>query len=224
MNPALELEKHIREVKSDFFVVQIGANDGKMADPLHSSVRRYGWQGIFVEPVTYLYNKLIENYKGCEGLVFENIAIAKHDGEVEFYQFPQELEKEDEFPFWAPGMGSLLEPFVSPGHTTLKSRNFKMIKKKTPCLAYNSLLVKHDVEKVDLLQIDIEGYDGELLTGMDFSGVKPKFIRYEDRHIQRVYDQGLTSVSSADVVEHLSSAGYSVSQVTNGFDRVCFLS
>ena len=47
----------------DFFFVQIGANDGFKADPIYLYVRKYGWKGILVEPVSYIFEKLKENYK-----------------------------------------------------------------------------------------------------------------------------------------------------------------
>ena len=95
-----------------------------------------------------------------------------------------------------------------------------MVKRKTPCLTFNDLIKKHDIKNIDLLQIDAEGYDGELICSIDFDNIKPKFIRYEDRHVQRVYDQKLTSVSSSDVTNYLTKHGYVNGKVTNGFDRV----
>lgn len=214
------LNEFIENSDNNFFVLQIGANDGKMADPVYKFVKLYKWRGLFVEPVTYLFDRLVENYKGCSGLKFENSVIAKHTGHIDFFQFPKELENSEEFPYWASGMGSVLEPFDSPGHKNIKSKNFSMIKQKTPCLTFNDLIKKHNIKNIDLLQIDAEGYDGELICNIDFNSVKPKFIRYEERHVQRVYDQKLTSVSSSDVTDYLTKQGYVNGKVTNGFDRV----
>lgn len=222
-NAETKLNDYIKLEKPDFQVVQIGANDGKMADPIHNLIKKYKWNAVLVEPVTYIFNKLKNNYKGVENIIFENCAISDKTGVVDFYQFPEEYENDKEFPFWAPGMGSLLKPFDSPGHRNLKSKNFTMIKKPTNSLTFNDLLEKHKITKVDLLQIDIEGYDGQLLCNIDFNSVKPRFIRYEDRHIQRAFNEGLTSVSSTDVVSHLNAHGYTVDTCNNGFDKVCML-
>tara|TARA_B100002019_G_scaffold115210_1_gene99114 strand:- start:3747 stop:5216 length:1470 start_codon:yes stop_codon:yes gene_type:complete len=214
------LDAYIEKSDSNFFVLQIGANDGKMADPVFKYVKLYKWKGLFVEPVTYLFDRLIENYRGCEGLRFENSVIAKHSGEIDFFQFPREFEDNKEFPYWASGMGSVLKPFDSPGHKNIKSKNFNMIKQKTPCLTFTDLLSKYNIDSIDLLQIDAEGYDGELICSINFDQIKPKFIRYEDRHVQRVYEQKLTSVSSSDVTNYLAKNGYVNGKVSNGFDRV----
>jgi hypothetical protein len=85
------------------------------------------------------------------------------------------------------------------------------------------LLNKHNVKKIDLLQIDVEGYDGELLVGIDFSKIKPRYIRYEDKHIDTAFKDNLTKVSSDDVISYLIESGYEVGERTNGFDRVCKL-
>lgn len=224
LSPETKLDEYIQTSNQDFFVLQIGANDGKMADPIHNKVKMYKWSGLFVEPITYLYNRLRTNYNGCNNLKFENSVIAKHTGNIDFFQFPEELENNKEFPFWASGMGSVLEPFDSPGHKNVKSKNFEMVKKKTPCLTFTDLLNKHNVKHIDLLQIDTEGFDGEIICSIDFSRIRPKYIRYEEKHIQRVYDQNMTSVSSKDVVNHLTHHNYVIGDVLNGFDRVCVAS
>jgi FkbM family methyltransferase len=218
--PEHRLNEYIKSSNEDFFVLQIGANDGKMADPIYNKVKSYKWQGLFVEPVTYLFNRLKQNYQGCDTLKFENSVIAKHTGEIDFFQFPEEFEDNTEFPFWASGMGSVLEPFDSPGHKNVKSKNFEMVKKKTSCLTFTDLLNKHNVKRIDLLQIDTEGFDGEIICSIDFSRIRPKYIRYEEKHIQRVFDQNMTSVSSQNVTDYLRKHGYITGGVTNGFDRV----
>ena len=89
----LELNNAISKSDSSFFVVQIGANDGQMADPIHNKVKAHKWSGVFVEPVKYLYERLQKNYKGFgTNLKFENSVITDFTGEVDFYQFPQEFE------------------------------------------------------------------------------------------------------------------------------------
>tara|TARA_B100001093_G_C26623910_1_gene925895 strand:- start:203 stop:886 length:684 start_codon:yes stop_codon:yes gene_type:complete len=223
-NIETELDLYIKKNNSNFFVVQIGANDGRMADPIYNKVKQYNWSGVFVEPVTYLFERLKQNYKGVNSnLMFENSVISNYTGQIDFYQFPIELEQNKDFPFWANGLGSILEPFNSPAHNNLKSKNFKMEKKKTPCLKFLDLVKKYNISKIDLLQIDVEGYDGMLLMDIDFTRIKPKFIRYEDKHINTAFKDGLTNVSSSDVISYLEKNGYEVSEINNGFDRICCL-
>ena len=50
--------------------------------------------------------------------------------------------------------------------------------------ADDTLLDRHHVKKIDLLQIDVEGYDYELLKSFNFERIKPQLIRYEHRHLK----------------------------------------
>jgi FkbM family methyltransferase len=206
---------------NDFFFVQIGANDGKTCDPIWQKIRQYGWQGILIEPVGHLYKRLIEFHAGTPGLIFENIAIAAHDGSLPFHYFPEDLERDGEFPAWAKGMGSALGAFDSPGHRLVAERGFSMIATEVPCLTLDSLIRRHKVQAIDLLQIDAEGLDADILLSIDFSHCKPRFIQYEDRHIERLFKQGVCKWSAAEVSKHLVASGYKVFPVGNGFDRFC---
>jgi flavorubredoxin len=48
----------------------------------------------------------------------------------------------------------------------------------TKCLTVQSLLKKYNVNRVDILQIDAEGYDCKILGTWDWA-FKPKIIRFE---------------------------------------------
>ena len=47
------------------------------------------------------------------------------------------------------------------------------------CLTFDELVRQYDVEHIDLLQIDTEGYDAEIIKSIDFSKIKPSIIRFE---------------------------------------------
>lgn len=201
----------------NFFVLQIGAHDGITADPISSKVKENGWSGLFVEPVDYLFERLKLNYKGYDNLNFENSIISNKKGYVDFYEYPQESENDNEFPYGS-CMGSVLKPFDSIAHKKLK---YDVIKKQYQSLTFNDLIEKYNIKNIDLLQIDTEGYDGEIICSIDFNKVRPKFIRYEDRHTDIVYNKKLTKVSSNDVVSYLNENNYTVGDIENGYDRVC---
>src|SRR5271165_1303468 len=58
----------------NFFFVQIGAYDGYDCDPIQKFIRRYGWNGILVEPQPDAFEKLRQNYENFPGLIFERTA------------------------------------------------------------------------------------------------------------------------------------------------------
>ena len=68
------------------FFIQIGAHDGKTNDYIYPVARELGWRGILVEPIPYLFERLVENYQGSQGLIFENVALAEQIGQKWIYR------------------------------------------------------------------------------------------------------------------------------------------
>jgi hypothetical protein len=54
-----------------------------------------------------------------------------------------------------------------------------------PALSLENLLAKHRVERVNLLQIDTEGFDFEIIKMIDFKRIKPEIIHYENNFLNR---------------------------------------
>src|SRR5438552_16548503 len=46
------------------FVVQVGAHDGAVVDPLRAELVYRRWRGVLVEPVPYVFERLRANYEG----------------------------------------------------------------------------------------------------------------------------------------------------------------
>jgi len=168
-----EFDRLIREISTrtdDFFVVQIGACDGLLADPIHRWIQSFKWRGILVEPQRVEFEKLTNTYKQDQDrLVFENVAICDRDGTCTLYRMKDDARSEE----WERGFASLLPRFASD----------RFIADTVPCITFDTLLHRHQVTRVDLLQIDTEGYDFEILKLVDLNKVRPVLIRYEHRHL-----------------------------------------
>ena len=63
------LEVYTKEEKTPFFV-QIGAYDGISNDPVYPHLKNKRWKGILIEPVPYIFNRLLESYKERFDLAF----------------------------------------------------------------------------------------------------------------------------------------------------------
>jgi FkbM family methyltransferase len=156
----------------DFFVLQVGACDGVMADPIHKWIKKYNWRGILVEPQQNEFERLRINYRDNSKLSFENVAIAGADGLRPFFRVKDErIEAE-----WQRGVASLVA-------TPKFVREDMVVTEMVRCITFNTLLNRHHVERIDLLQIDVEGYDYELLKSFDFERIRPRLIRYEHLHL-----------------------------------------
>jgi len=215
------LDRYAEARGSDFYFIQIGANDGVAYDPIRKQIEKYHWRGILIEPVEHHFQRLVEHHRGRTGLIFENLAIAPHDGAIAFHHYPRAMEKVAGFPPWAKGMGSILEPFGSHNHRIMEEMGLHMETIEVPCVTFSTLIRRHRVTEIDLLQIDAEGFDGEIICHIDFALLKPKFIRYERRHIQRAFRGGFARHSEDEVKSWLENAGYKVFSSPNGFDTIC---
>jgi FkbM family methyltransferase len=195
-----------------FFFVQIGAYDGKESDPIKDFVRERHWTGLLVEPQPDAFDRLKRNYADCPGLFFENAAISEREGTLPFYRL------KDAF-----------APLFHGDHGTLSSLDPQHILKHlsqpidagealdvTPvsCLPFTSLLARHAISRVDLLQIDAEGHDYEIIKTIDFKAVKPSIIRFEHAN--------LAASLKSECIELLLSHSYKL--VVGAYDITAFQS
>src|SRR5262249_45640730 len=148
-----------------------GANDGITDDPLRPFILQYGMQGILVEPQPKVFRRLLENYAGQPNLVFENVAISHTDGTVKLYTVRDERCQDY--------LASFDEAVIR--KEVASARDIETL--SVPALSLQTLMKKHDVSRLDILQIDAEGFDGEILHMIDFSSTRPTLIRFEYHHI-----------------------------------------
>jgi FkbM family methyltransferase len=196
--------EHVASLRRDFFFIQIGANDGLSADPIHAYVRKYHWRGILVEPHPVTFQKLVDNYAGEKQLIFENAAIAHEDGFVSLFTVEDSAQAS-----WSNGSASLRKSHV----TRIFGKNTPINEIQVPALSVSSLLLKHAVSKIDLLQIDAEGFDYEIIKMFNFKNIKPTVINLEHCH--------MSGPERRECWRYLADWGYSL--MTGGWDTLAFL-
>lgn len=157
--------------RKDFFVIQVGACDGLMDDPICNYIKKYRWRGILIEPQRQEFERLRLNYDGIDNLIFENVAIADVDGVRPLYKVDS-IEAECE---WQRGIATF--------YPTPNLEELGMAVEMVQCITFDTLINRHQVKRIDLLQIDVEGYDYEILKLLDLTKIKPRLIRYEHRHL-----------------------------------------
>lgn len=185
------------KIPEDFFFVQVGAHDGKTRDPLYDYITRCNLAGILVEPQRVVFEKLQQNYASCKNLIFANIAIAEMDGYRSLYgvkesfqsTYNQHIDKGDD----ATGIASFSKDHI---RTHLKKNMPRFFKEKNiddyigaetvKTLSFDTFTQKYNVKKIDLLQIDAEGFDFKIIKMLDFSKFSPSFINYESKNLQKI--------------------------------------
>lgn len=164
-----------------FFFVQIGAFDGKSGDPIYRLVQAHGWPGIVVEPQPDAFAALSENYRASPQVKLENAAIADSDGVKPFYVVQT---TRPDVPEWCRQLASFdLETILAHERWIPDIKNL-VVTKQVPCLTFASLLRKHNVENLDLLQLDVEGYEWHILKTIDFDRFKPAIVNFEQKHLR----------------------------------------
>jgi len=165
----------------NFFFIEIGAHDGIYVDPIHRFIVKHKWKGILVEPIPYLFELLKKNYLDHNELIFENIAISHNNEKRILYHLPDIIDGKN-----MSGIGSFYkDSWIRKKRKKRqlawwnKSIHPNLLKIKVNCLSYLELLRKYNIQKIDLLQLDVEGYEFEIIKQIDFNFTKPKIIHYE---------------------------------------------
>lgn len=172
----MEALLHFQLRKSDgFFFVQIGACDGISFDPIYRFVTRNHEKirGIVVEPLNDYFKELQHNYKKYPGIIPVRSAI--HNVKKEMILYRVDPSKIPALPKWAKGISS----FNKDHHRLSGTSSDHIIQEKVPCMSLAELFDEYHVQKIDLLQIDTEGYDAEIMLNLDLNHIKPKIIRFE---------------------------------------------
>lgn len=167
-----EIFYFLSEANNLVYFVQVGAMDGVSYDPIHQYVKNFNWSGILIEPLPDMMRRLQENYKDCKNLIFENVAISEKSEIKNLYRVEAEVIKNQNLPHWLQGMSTFVEgklddysPFV--------------VAQPVQCEPLMSILNKHNLPRIDVLQIDTEGFDYKIFKQFDFDRYRPSVINIE---------------------------------------------
>jgi FkbM family methyltransferase len=159
--------------------VQVGAYDGQANDPMHDLVRRLGWRGILVEPQPDAFERLREAYADVEGLVFLNAAVAEERGSRTLWHI---AGSEPDDPWWKGQVSSFDRDHLLKhirGDTRLVAR---VVGTPVPTVTVEDVLSRAP-RRVDVVQVDTEGYDAAIIAMLPLDQHQPDLIRFEHRHL-----------------------------------------
>ena len=172
-------------------MLQIGANDGFDNDPIHKFIMRYGWSGLLIEPQPKVFNKYLKKtYSKFPQISLLNAALSKDVSEKTLYVISFSDHR------WATGLsrfdketfselidnGYIARQAQMQGVDLPDSTKDYFASMKVRSVDFDSILHKYNIDKVDFLQIDSEGYDFEILKLFPLNKTKPRFINLEYSH------------------------------------------
>lgn len=131
-----------------------------------------------------MFRRLKRNYEGCDGLIFENCAIAQDDQPRHMWRVPVEAVENGSVPHWAMGISSLYDDRNAIGGNLVSADDFASIRKHlitepVACSTLARILSKHSFDTVDLVAIDTEGSDMAILRQVDFKALGTRVVIVE---------------------------------------------
>lgn len=147
--------------KENGFFIEAGAHNGIDQNNTFLLEKNLKWNGLLIEPNPNTFIQCVRN-RSC---IVENYALVAFDflnTEISGDFFQTSFE------------GSMMG-----GCAHVHSK-----KDKVNAIQLSKLLDKHKVEKVDFFSVDVEGYEIEVLNGIDFARHRPSYILYEN-HVFR---------------------------------------
>lgn len=175
-----KLEKYM-PYKNGFFI-EAGANDGFTQSNTYYFEKLLGWQGILVEPIPELYERCVKERPNSK--VF-NCALVSTDYNgrsvkmmySNLMSLVQGAQKSDNADFAHVRRGLEVQKIADTYEVEVPARTL------------TSILNEVGVETIDILSLDVEGYELNVLRGLDFNKYQPKYILVETNFRDEIDEQ-----------------------------------
>jgi len=175
-------------------IVQIGAFDGSFQDPLRNILNSKAdyENAVLVEPQQHAVTQLKSMYQDYSNVTIEPSAIGTQDGTIKLYTPKNEL------------LSAIAT--TDPGEIYKRGYNESEVSVTSiPCLTLKSLMQKHSLNHIDLLQMDCEGIDGQIITQFLQDDIHPAAIHFEHTNLhstERIELRNLLDSHGYDVIEY----------------------
>jgi FkbM family methyltransferase len=153
------LWRALKDVKQGFYV-DVGANDPEV-DSVTKSFYDKGWRGVNIEPFALAFQKLAKERPDDTNI---NCAVSDKSGEVTFFERTSEC-----------GL-STCDPKIANMH---RENGIAFLEKKIAAFTLNDLLRPFSGKEIHFLKIDVEGFEKQVLQGLDFSKHRPWIVVVE---------------------------------------------
>lgn len=177
------------------FFVEAGANDGIWQSNTYILERR-GWAGLLVEPIPELHRRCRRNRRRSRVV---NCALVAEGHEA--HTVPMVYAGLMSIVAGAQGSAEEDDRHVASGERTQALSRYSV---EVPARTLSAVLDEAGAPPVDLLSLDVEGFELEALRGLDLGRHRPALILVEAHDAER----------AAAIEEHLAPAYEPIGQPT----------
>jgi FkbM family methyltransferase len=164
-NAINNLDKQLLEylnIKNGFYI-ECGANDGVNQSNTWYFETNLNWKGILIEPNVKSFNKLINNRSSKN--IFENVALVS-----------ESLKKKKKKIY-------LIDNGLTSKITDINNAsNIKEVAIET----LSNILIKHKINNINLFSLDVEGYEKEVLEGVNLNIFNIDYILIETNYFDQI--------------------------------------
>lgn len=196
-NIALVLH-YFTQAKPGSVFVQVGANDGETSDSVHRFVKLGTMRSVLIEPMPATFAKLRAFYAGINGVDLVQAAIAPTVGVATIHSVYDRGRWLGNT--WATQLASFDREHLL-RHGILED---EIESSEVECLDFATLLRRQGLDRIDVLQVDVEGYDAEVVRMALELPTPPLVICFE--FVQFVKSMDQRAVNS--FYDQLRSKGY----------------
>lgn len=153
------LWRALKHIKSGFYI-DVGAHDPEQ-DSVTKAFYDMGWHGINIEPVFQWFDKLVAARPKDVNL---QLAAGSEHGELTFYEIVDT------------GL-STVDRSIAGRHEV--DSGYKKIERKVSVETLTNICNTYNVIDVHFLKIDVEGYESQVVEGINFEKIRPWIIVIE---------------------------------------------
>ncbi|WP_428387780.1 FkbM family methyltransferase [Mucisphaera sp.] len=170
-------------------IVQIGANDGLVVDPVVNLINKSDARAFLLEPLPDRYEKLASLYADNRRVTTIRAALNDTNGEAILWRVAPDNESLANLSVYSSFDRSKLERQYS-AYAGLGGR---IIGETVQSLTAEAFIEKYNLETIDLLQVDTEGWDARVVNWFLDCEIPIRAINYEHVHLYGAEDSGLIS-------------------------------
>jgi FkbM family methyltransferase len=204
----LKLARHLANdeaIARGGFFIEAGANDGLTQSNTFVLERDHAWRGLLVEPIPELAKRCRTNRPQSivEHAALVPAGFAGKSIEMTYCNLMSQVK------------GAMKSAAEEADHIRRgkECQNLTPYKVDVPAKTLSAILDEHSIEKVDLLSLDVEGFELAALAGIDFDRHAPRWMLVEARYREEIdaflasrYDVAAT-LSHHDVLYRRKAAG-----------------